>query len=148
MGESIASISIINKFCENFKGLFSKKGFSVFRLLVYALINEYKRVNLSSLSKTLDLDYEKLQYFLADSKWNDQQLNEQRIKLLKSQRTTSFSKDGLLITDHTGVLKPYAKNTEGVKYQHCPVLGTEAYCNIAVVSCFSVNSRYIFRCPC
>lgn len=143
MSNFSASISILNKFCDNFKEFFSKKQFAVFRLFIYALVNEYKRANLSSLAKTLDLDYEKLQYFFTDSKWDYQALNEKRIKLLRNQRTTGFSKDGLLIIDDTGVLKPYANNTEGVKYQHCPLLGEEALCNVAVASCYSVNNRYI-----
>ena len=143
MKEFQATISIINKFCGHFKGQFSKKQFAAFTALLYALINEYKRVNISSLAKTLDADYERLQYFLSESKWNYETLNTQRIELLKSQRTTGFSKDGVLIIDDTGVLKPYAQKTEGVAYQHCPILGTEALCNVAVASCYSVNDRYI-----
>lgn len=135
--------SIINKFAQHFKGQFSKKQFAAFTALLYALINEYKRVNISSLAKAIDVDYEGLQYFLAESKWNYETLNAQRIELLKSQRTTGFSKDGILIIDDTGVLKPYAKDTEGVAYQHCPVLGTEALCNVAVASCYGINDRYI-----
>ena len=138
-----ARVSIIDKFAQNFKGQFSKTQFAVFKPLLYGFINEYKRVNLSSLAKNIDINYEKLQYFIADSKWDHETLNAKRLELLKSQRTTGFSKDGLLIIDDTGVLKPYAKNTEGVKYQHCPVLGAEALCNVAVASCFSVNKRYI-----
>jgi len=138
-----ARVSIIDKFAQHFKGQFSKTQFAVFKSLLYGFINEYKRVNLSSLAKNIDIDYEKLQYFIADSKWNHETLNAKRLELLKSQRTTGFSEDGVLIIDDTGVLKPYAKNTEGVKYQHCPVLGSEALCNVAVASCFSVNKRYI-----
>jgi SRSO17 transposase len=138
-----ARVSIIDKFAQHFKGQFSKTQFAVFKSLLYGFIHEYKRVNLSSLAKNIDIDYEKLQYFIADSKWNHETLNTARLEFLKSQRTTGFSKDGLLIIDDTGVLKPYAKNTEGVKYQHCPVLGEEALCNVAVASCFSVNKRYI-----
>ena len=136
-------VSIIDKFTKHFKGQFSKTQFTAFSAILYALINEYKRVNLSSLAKTLGVDYEKLQYFLSESKWNYESLNTQRIELLKNQRTTGFSKDGMLVIDDTGVLKPYAKKTEGVAYQHCPVLGTEALCNVAVASCYSVNNRYI-----
>jgi SRSO17 transposase len=138
-----ARLTIIDKFAQHFKGQFSKKQFAAFTAILYALVNEYKRVNISSLAKTLDVDYERLQYFLSESKWNYETLNTQRIELLKNQRTTGFSKDGLLIIDDTGVLKPYAKKTEGAAYQHCPVLGTEAVCNVAVASCYSVNSRYI-----
>ena len=136
-------VSIINKFCEYFKGSFSKNQFAAFTSFLYGLVNEYKRVNISSLAQALQLDYEKLQYFLSDSKWDYETLNAKRINLLKNQRTTGFAKDGLLIIDDTGILKPYAQATEGVSYQHCPVLGTEALCNVAVASCYSVNDRYI-----
>ena len=143
MNHFTASVSIINKFCEYFKTSFSKKQFIAFKAILYALIRDYKRANISTLANSLQIDYEKLQYFFSDSKWNYETLNSKRIELLKAQRTTGFSKDGLLIIDDTGVLKPYAPNTEGVAYQHCPVLGTEALCNVAVASCYSVNSRYI-----
>lgn len=138
-----ASISIINKFCNNFKETFSKKQFDVFQSFVYGLIQDYKRVNLSAISKTLNIDYQKLQYFLSESDWNYDELNAQRIQVLKNQRTTGFSKNGLLIIDDTGVLKPYASKTEGARYQHCPVLGAEAVCNIGVASCFAVYGRYV-----
>jgi len=105
MSHFSASVSIINKFCDNFKDLFSKKQFSVFKLFAYALVNEYKRVNLSSIAKTLGVDYEKLQYFISDSQWDYDLLNNKRINLLKNQRTTGFSKEGILIIDDTGVLK-------------------------------------------
>jgi len=143
MGHFNARLSIIDKFAQHFKDQFSKKQFSAFTAILYALVNEYKRVNISSLAKAIDVDYERLQYFLAESKWNYEALNTRRIELLKNQRTTGFSKDGVLIIDDTGVLKPYAKKTEGVAYQHCPVLGTGALCNVAVASCYSVNDRYI-----
>jgi SRSO17 transposase len=82
--------------------------------------------------------------FLPDySKRSYLALNEKRLELLKNQRTTGFSKDGLPIIDDTVAFKPYAQNTEGAKYQRCPVLGEEATCNVAVASCFSVNDRYI-----
>ncbi len=138
-----ARVSIIDKFAQHFKGQFSKKQFAAFTAILYSLVNEYKRVNISSLAKALDVNYERLQYFLSEAKWNYEAVNTQRIELLKNQRTTGFSREGILIIDDTGVLKPYAKKTEGVAYQHCPVLGTEALCNVAVASCYSVNDRYI-----
>lgn len=138
-----ASVSIINKFCDNFKEAFSKKQFSVFQSLVYGLIRDYKRANLNAISKTLDIDYQKLQYFLSESNWDYDLLNSRRIQVLKNQRTTGFAKNGLLIIDDTGVLKPYASKTEGARYQHCPVLGDEAVCNIGVASAFAVHGRYV-----
>lgn len=138
-----ASVSIVNTFCDNFKKTFSKKQFQAFQAIVYGLILEYKRANISAITKALNLDYQKLQYFLSESDWDYDELNTKRIKILQNQRTTGFGKNGLLIIDDTGVLKPYASKTEGACYQHCPVLKTEAVCNIGVASCFSVHGRYV-----
>jgi len=60
----------------------------------YAMLKDYKRLNLASLAKELPINYQTLQYFLAESKWNYESLNATRIKVLRTQRTTGFSKDG------------------------------------------------------
>ena len=136
-------VTLINKFLNNFKELFSKKQFSVFQMFVYACLKDYKRLNLSSLSKELPLDYQTFQYFFSDAQWDYQALNNKRINTLKKQRTTSFTKEGILAIDDTGSVKPYAKKTEGVAYQHCPSLKGQGYCNIAVASCFVKGSKHI-----
>jgi SRSO17 transposase len=112
-------------------------------MLPYAMLKDYKRLNLSSLAKELPIDYQALQYFLADSRWNYESLNATRINLLRKQRTTGFSKNGVLAIDDTGSLKPYAKKTEGVSYQYCPSVKHEAYCNVAVVSCYANTVKHI-----
>jgi len=137
------TVSIINRFCENFKDIFSNTQFRAFAMLPYAMLKDYKRLNLSSLAKELPIDYQALQYFLADSCWNYESLNATRINLLRRQRTTGFSKDGVLAIDDTGSLKPYAKKTEGVSYQYCPSVKQEAYCNVAVVSCYANPVKHI-----
>ncbi|MBL7196857.1 MAG: IS701 family transposase [Candidatus Omnitrophica bacterium] len=137
------NISIINRFCDNFKDNFSNTQFRAFAMLPYAMLKDYKRLNLSSLAKELPIDYQALQYFLADSRWNYESLNATRINLLRKQRTTGFSKDGILAIDDTGSLKPYAKKTEGVSYQYCPVIKEKAYCNVAVVSCYANAVKHI-----
>jgi SRSO17 transposase len=136
------TISIINKFCDNFKDNFSNTQFRAFALLPYAMLKDYKRLNLSVLSKELPIDYQALQYFLADSRWDYQSLNTARINVLRKQRTTGFS-NGVLAIDDTGSLKPYAKKTEGVSYQYCPSVKDEAYCNVAVVSCYANSVKHI-----
>jgi len=137
------NISIINRFCENFKDNFSNTQFRAFAMIPYAMLKDYKRLNLSSLAKELPIDYQALQYFLADSRWDYASLNATRINLLRKQRTTGFSKDGVLAIDDTGSLKPYAKKTEGVSYQYCPVIKEKAYCNVAVVSCYANLTKHI-----
>jgi hypothetical protein len=112
-------------------------------MLPYAMLKDYKRLNLSSLAKELPIDYQALQYFISDSHWNYESLNEKRINLLRAQRTTGFSKNGVLAIDDTGSIKPHAKKTEGVSYQYCPPMKQEAYCNVAVVSCYSNPAKHI-----
>jgi len=137
------NISIINRFCDNFKENFSNTQFRAFSMLPYAMLKDYKRLNLSALAKELPIDYQALQYFLADSRWDHGALNATRINLLRKQRTTGFSKDGVLAIDDTGSLKPYAKKTEGVSYQHCPSVKDETYCNVAVVSCYANAAKHV-----
>ena len=137
------NISIINRFCDNFKDNFSNTQFRAFAMLPYAMLKDYKRLNLSSLARELPIDYQALQYFLADSRWNYESLNAARINLLRTQRTTGFSKNGVLAIDDTGSLKPYAKKTEGVSYQYCPSVKDKAYCNVAVVSCYANAAKHI-----
>ena len=137
------NISIINKFCDYFKDNFSNTQFHAFAMFPYAMLKDYKRLNLSSLSKELPIDYQALQYFLTESKWSYESLNTARINLLRKQRTTGFSKNGVLAIDDTGSLKPYAKKTEGVSYQYCPVIKNKAYCNVAVVSCYVNPAKHV-----
>jgi SRSO17 transposase len=137
------NISIINRFCDNFKENFSNTQFNAFAMFTYAMLKDYKRLNLSSLAKELPINYQALQYFLADSRWDYGALNAARINVLRTQRTTGFSKNGVLAIDDTGSLKPYAKKTEGVSYQYCPVIKEKAYCNVAVVSCYASPTKHI-----
>lgn len=138
-----ANISIINKFCDNFKDNFSNTQFQTFNMLPYAMLKDYKRLNLSSLAKELPIGYQALQYFVSEARWDYDALNATRIKILRAQRTTGFSKDGVLAIDDTGSLKPYAKKTEGVSYQYCPSVKQEAYCNVAVAGCYVNAVKHI-----
>jgi hypothetical protein len=110
---------------------------------VYAMLRDYKRLNLSSLSKELPLNYQQFQYFFSESKWNYEDLNNIRINILKRAKTTGFAKEGVLAINDTGSLKPYAKKTDGVSYQYCPSLKDEAYCNVAVGSCFVYGNKHL-----
>ena len=142
MGILNANISIINKFLDNFKELFSKKQFAVFVLAAYSLFKEYKRNCLFSMADNANVNYQAFQYFFSESRWNIDELNDKRLKIIESQRTTKSTNDGVLVIDDTSVPKPYAKDTEGAKYQHCPVLNREEVCNVVVVSGFSSKTKH------
>jgi hypothetical protein len=142
MGIFKTDISIINNFLSNFKELFSKKQFNVFALAVYSMLAEYKRNCLSSMASNINLDYQRLQYFLSESRWDLDKLNNKRLQVIQRQRTTKSTYDGILAIDDTSVPKPYAKNTQGAHYQHCGSLKREEICNVAVASSFSSKAKH------
>lgn len=87
-------------------------------MLAYAMPSDYKRLNLSSLSKELSINYQALQYFLAEAKWNCASVNMTRINLLHKQRTTGFSKDGVLAIDEIPALLSLTPRKPKVSHTH------------------------------
>lgn len=142
MGIFNLSIPFLNKFLSRFKVSFSNKQFIVFSFLIYALFKDYKRNSLFSMASKTPLNYQSCQYFLSEAKWSIHKLNDTRLKLIESQRTTSSTHSGVLVIDDTSSPKPYAKNTEGAKYQYCGALGRDEVCNVAVFSAFASKSKH------
>ncbi len=70
-------------------------------------------------------------------------MNAARINVLRKQRSTGFTKDGVLTIDDTGSIKPYAKKAGGVSYQYCPSVKHEAYYNVTVVNCYANATKHI-----
>ena len=90
---------------------------AMFALVIYALFKDYKRNSLDAMAKATHTDYQKFQYFFSDSKWDIQAIKRTRLEIIQQQRTTASTKDGLLAIDDTGCPKPFAKKTEGAKWQ-------------------------------
>jgi SRSO17 transposase len=114
----------------------------MFTLCVYALFKDYKRNSLEAMAKAAHTDYQKLQYFFSDSQWDLQAIKQKRLEIIQNQRTTASTKDGLLAIDDTGCPKPYAKNTEGAKWQYCGPLKREEVCNVGVCVAFVSKTKY------
>jgi SRSO17 transposase len=93
------------------------------------------------MANRVNCDYQAFQYFFSESRWSHDKLNAKRLKVLHNQRTTASTFEGVLVIDDTGAPKPYAKSTEGAKYQHCPSLNRQEVCNVAVGSAFSSPSK-------
>ncbi|MFO0855084.1 MAG: IS701 family transposase [Planctomycetia bacterium] len=127
-----ANISLLNKFLKHFSSCFSNKQMVMFTLAIYALFKDYKRNSLDAMAKATHTDYQKFQYFFSDSTWDIQALKCKRLEIIQKQRTTAFTKDGLLAIDDTGCPKPFAKKTEGAKWQYCGPLKREEVCNVGV----------------
>lgn len=141
MGIFNVAISVINKFLFRFEDGFSKKQFVVFSYLIYALFKDYKRNSLYAMASKTPIEYQGCQYFLSESKWDINELNDTRLKLIENQRTTSSTSSGVMVIDDTSSPKPHAKDTEGAKLQHCGVLGREEVCNVAVFSAFASKTK-------
>lgn len=142
MGIFEFNIPFINSFLNNFKGLFSKKQFNVFKAASYSLLKEYSRNCLSRMAGKANCDYQAFQYFFSEARWNHSELNTRRLEILHNQRTTASNSNGVLVIDDTSAPKPYAKATDGAKYQHCPSLNRQEVCNVAVGSAFSSPAKY------
>ncbi len=122
--------------------MFTKKQMAVFVLVIYALFKDYKRNSLEAMAKSSNIDYQKLQYFMSDSKWDMQVIKQKRLEIIQKQRTTASTKEGLIGIDDTGCPKPYAKKTQGAKWQYCGSLKREEICNVAVVSAFVSQTKH------
>lgn len=126
----------------NFTPCFTRKQMAVFTLVIYALFKDYKRNSLEAMAKSAHINYQKLQYFISDSKWDMHAIKQKRIEIIQKQRTTFATKDGLVGIDDTGCPKPFAKNTQGAKWQHCGPLKREEICNVAVASAFVSQTKH------
>ncbi len=115
---------------------------AMFTLVIYALFKDYKRNSLDVMAKAAHTDYQKFQYFFSDSKWDIQAIKRTRLEIIQKQRTTAPTKDGLLAIDDTGCPKPFAKKTEGAKWQYCGPLKRKEVCNVGVGAAFVSPSKH------
>ena len=112
------------------------------RQLVQAMFFDYKRLSLSAASKRADCNYQRLQYFFSESRWDIDALNAVRIKIIQNQKTTRATINGVMAIDDTAIPKPYAQKTEGAAFQYCGCLGHKENANVAVASCFVSHSKH------
>lgn len=103
---------------------------------------DYKRLSLAAIAHNTDLNYQKLQFFFSESEWSTKELNDIRLRILQSQKTTGANKKGVLAIDDTACPKPYASKTEGAAFQYCGCLGREENANVAVASCFVSSEKH------
>lgn len=126
----------------NFTPCFTKKQMAIFILVVYALFKDYKRNSLEAMAKSTNTNYQRLQYFISDSKWDIQAIKQKRLEIIQQQRTTASTKDGIVAFDDTACPKPFAKKTQGAQWQYCAPLKREETCNVAVASAFVSQTKH------
>ena len=113
-------------------------------LFVYVagLMLELKRTSIFSITqKNGQVNYQSLQYFISESKWDAEKLNTERIKKLQSSHQTRSTKRGVLCLDDTACRKT-GKNTEGAKLQYSHSEKRAINCNVAVVSGYADNKKH------
>ncbi|NUO04570.1 MAG: transposase [Candidatus Brocadia sinica] len=64
-----------------------------------------------------------------------------RQEIIQKQRTTAPTKGGLFAIDDTGRPKPFAKKTEGAKWQYCSPLKREEVCYAGVGAAFVSQAK-------
>jgi len=137
----VTSPPVLQKFLNKFKKVFTKPAYSSFSFYVNGLFLQLKRTNIQSITANiLHANYENMQYFLSEARWNEDLLNEQRIKLLQSNCLTKSSTKGILAIDDTGC-KKWGFKTEGVKFQHYGTEDIKTKCNIVVFSAYCDHSK-------
>src|SRR3989339_233677 len=135
----------LQKFITEFSCFFSKPLFISFAIYISGLLLEIKRTNINSIvSKTPFASYQKIQYFLSDSKWNSDDLNTHRLALLQANPDTEASNRGVLIIDDTSCKKAKdTHKTHGVAFQYSSSDNSVINCNVVVFSAYADSkSRY------
>lgn len=135
----------LQKFIAEFSTFFSKPLFISFAIYISGLLLEIKRTNINSIvSKTPSASYQKIQYFLSDSKWDSDNLNTHRLAMLQANPDTAASNRGVLIIDDTSCKKSKdTHNTQGVSFQFSSSDNAIINCNTVVFSAYAdSNSRY------
>lgn len=135
----------LQKFIAEFSSFFSKPLFVSFAIYISGLFLENKRTNIHSIvSKTPSASYQKIQYFLSDSKWDSDNLNTHRLAMLQANPETEASNRGVLIIDDTSCRKAKdTKKTQGTSFQFSSSDNAIINCNTVVFSAYADSkSRY------
>jgi len=117
--------------------LLSPYQFKSFSTYISGLLLHHKRVSIDSIAKLcLEINYQNLQYFVSESKFDLDKLNTRRVELLRKTRPTKSTSKGVLVIDDTSCKKDTTK-TEGAKYPHSPASDGQDTCNVTVLSAYS-----------
>jgi SRSO17 transposase len=96
-------------------------------LYVQGLLMPGERKSTEPMAERLDVDMQKLQQFLADSPWDEQEVWQ----AIRKEVTPVMEPLAAWIVDETGWLKQGNKSV-GVAHQYCGAVGKQANCQISV----------------
>ena len=131
------------QFATVFRPCFTKRTFASFVLYLCGMLLEHRRLSIQSIAaKTPLAVYGRLQYFVSESKWSTDDVNERRLAYLQSKRALAATADGDLIIDDSACPKPYALHTEGAVQQYAGIAKGVIRCNTFVAAVWAGQSHY------
>jgi hypothetical protein len=105
-----------------FRPCFTKRAFASFLFYLCGMLLDHRRLSIQSIAAKAPLAvYGRLQYFVSESKWSTDDVNERRLAYLQSKRALAATADGDLIVDDSACPKPYALHTEGAVHQYAGI---------------------------
>jgi SRSO17 transposase len=143
MVNAIFSISpFLRPFAGQFASVFSSRLRETFLRYLAALFLEFHRFSLQAACLKVPLgSYQSLQYFLSEAKWDPDELNAQRLRLIQSSHHRRSVREGVLVIDDTACKKPYAFKTDAVSPQYVAGEAVPVKANVAVFSAFAHPER-------
>jgi SRSO17 transposase len=132
----------LSDFAVRFASVCSSRLRPTFLRYLAALFLEFKRFNLQAASTKVPLgSYESLQYFLSEAKWNPDDLNQQRLRLIQSRHHRRSLREGVLVLDDTACKKPYALHTDAAAPQYVAGEDHPVNAHVTVFSAFAHPQR-------
>lgn len=132
---------VLKKFLDRFKEQLYKPQFKSFCHYIAGLLMIHKRCSIESIAKLCpDINYENLQYFISESNFDVNDINNTRLNLLNRLHPTKTTKQGLIVVDDTSC-KKYGKHTEGAKVQYCSTEEKVTNCNTTVLLGYCDNIK-------
>jgi SRSO17 transposase len=132
---SPAELPELQEFLASFQVRFRRpEGQEALERYTTGLLTELPNKNCDTIAQAVPgTSEQRLQEFLTNMQWDEQDLNRQRVQKMTAEATMG---DGVLIVDDTGLPKQ-GKGSVGVERQYSGTLGKVGNCQIAVTCCYS-----------
>lgn len=127
---------MLRNFLHKFKDLFSKIQFKGFSTYITGLFQQHRRTSIESIAYVCpNTNYQNLQYFLSESKFDTEQINNRRLEILQHHKPTKTTASGVAVIDDTSC-KKWGTKTEGAKPQYSSTEDRVVNCNVSVLSAY------------